>query len=35
VLDFYEREEVEMIAAAAAAGSHRGKQPENLSADKI
>jgi integrase len=35
VLDFYEPEEVETIASSAAAGSHRGKQPENLSTDEI
>ena len=35
VLDFYEPEEVEMIAAAAAGGSHRGAQPANLSAEEI
>ena len=32
VLDFYEPEEVERIASAAADGSHRGAQPTNLSA---
>src|SRR6202167_3021427 len=35
VLDFYEPEEVETIASAAADGSHRGVQPHNLSADEI
>src|SRR5271167_4207298 len=35
VLDFYEPEEVEMIASAVAEGSHRGIQPANLSADEI
>jgi len=35
VLDFYEPEEVEMIASAAADGSHRGAQPANLSAEEI
>jgi len=35
VLDFYEPEEVEMIASAAAAGSHRGAQPSSLSTDEI
>ena len=35
VLDFYEPEEVETIASAAADGSHRGAQPANLSADEI
>jgi integrase len=35
VLDFYEPEEVETIASAAADGSHRGAQPANLSAEEI
>ncbi|MBA3808936.1 MAG: tyrosine-type recombinase/integrase [Solirubrobacterales bacterium] len=35
VLDFYEPDEVETIASAAADGSHRGTQPANLSADEI
>lgn len=35
VLDFYEPEEVETIASAAADGSHRGAQPSNLSTDEI
>jgi integrase len=35
VLDFYEPEEVETIASAAANGSHRGAQPANLSAEEI
>jgi integrase len=35
VLDFYEPEEVETIASAAADGSHRGQQPSNLSTDEI
>jgi integrase len=35
VLDFYEPEEVETIASAAADGSHRGAQPPNLTNDEI
>jgi len=35
VLDFYEPEEVEMIASAAAQGSHRGAQPASLSTNEI
>jgi len=35
VLDFYEPEEVEMIASAAAEGLHRGAQPTNLGDDEI
>ncbi len=35
VLDFYEPEEVETIARAAADGSHRGTQPANLSDEEI
>ncbi len=34
VLDFYEPEEVEMIASAAADGAHRGAQPASLSVDE-
>ncbi len=35
MLDFYEPEEVEMIASAAADGSHRGEQPRNLSDEEV
>ncbi len=35
VLDFYEPEEVETIASAAADGSHRGQQPSSLSTVEI
>ncbi|MGA2163091.1 MAG: site-specific integrase, partial [Solirubrobacteraceae bacterium] len=35
MLDFYEPDEVEMIASAAADGSHRGVQPANLGAEEI
>jgi integrase len=35
VLDFYEPEEVEAIASAAADGSHRGRQPSNVTTDEI
>ena len=35
VLDFYEPEEVEMIASVAAEGSHRGARPANLSDEEI
>ena len=35
VLDFYEPEEVEQLAVAAAAGAHRGPQPADLDAGEI
>jgi integrase len=35
VLDFYEPEEVEQLASAAAAGRHRGAQPADLDAGEI
>jgi len=35
VLDFYEPEEVELLAQAAAAGAHRGPQPEDLGPDEV
>jgi integrase len=35
VLDFYEPEEVETIASAAADGAHRGAQPASLSVDEV
>jgi integrase len=35
VLDFYEPEEVEQLASAAASGAHRGPQPPDLEADEI
>ncbi len=35
VLDFYEPEEVEQLATAAATGSHRGAQPEDLEPGEI
>jgi integrase len=35
VLDFYEPEEVEQLASAAAAGAHRGQQPASLEPDEI
>jgi integrase len=35
VLDFYEPEEIEALAKAAADGGHRGPQPANLEPDEI
>jgi hypothetical protein len=35
VLDFYEPEEIEALAQAAADGGHRGPQPANLEPDEI
>lgn len=35
VLDFYEPEEIETLACAAADGRHRGPQPKGLGADEI
>ncbi|MGI8800827.1 MAG: tyrosine-type recombinase/integrase [Solirubrobacteraceae bacterium] len=35
VLDFYEPEEVELLAETAASGAHRGRQPPDLEADEI
>jgi integrase len=35
VLDFYEPEEIEALASAAANGEHRGSQPAHLAPDEI
>ncbi len=35
MLDFYEPEEIELLAQAAADGRHRGSQPNGLGADEI
>ena len=35
VLDFYEPEEVEVLAKATAAGAHRGPQPPELDSDEV
>ena len=35
VLDFYEPEEIEALARAAADGKHRGEQPANIEPDEI